>query len=509
MFGLLRIAVQMTALAAMPGVYLSMALDGKPAAPAGGVGQGIRGEQRRLTTQVDPLISGGGAGEGGIAGCQSVSTYTDANFSGGSYVMQAGFAEGEIAAVSFALPANQFPIRIDTTEMIFVTMNAVVPTTTKWSVLVWEGVPTTGTLLYEYSSDGLIIPHIQMPPGTNGVNVLFGIDPNDPEQMFVFDNNGSHTFTVGYRIDEHNDQTQNPCLVAPPSNRNAFPTTDTSGLLSPPNNWLYGVNCGPFGCPANGGWARFSQLPSYCLPSGDWVIRVTWTSLPCTPAVGACCKPDGTCDLLTLAECEALNGLYRGDNTSCLDANCPEPVGACCFSPSGCLNMTEGDCGVAGGTWLGPGTACAPGNQCPTGACCLPDGSCVDSISGVACAAMGGTFQGLGSSCGSVNCPQPTGACCLSNGGCLQLTQVDCSIIPNSSWAGPNTTCPQDCLQCDGDVDGDLMVGQPDLGILLATFNKCAGDQNYDDRADLDGDDCVGQADLGILLAHFGDDCNP
>ncbi|MBW7904428.1 MAG: hypothetical protein LC135_12155 [Phycisphaerae bacterium] len=477
---------------------------------AGPMLAGIRGEEVRVLTDVELLHAGSGMGGGLSLACQEVSTYTDANFSGGSYVVQAGFAEQEIAAVSFTIPANRFPIRIDSTEMIFATSNTIVTTTTHWSVLVWEGTPASGTLLYEFSSDGLILPHLVLPPGTNGANIFFTIDPNDPEQMIV-NNNGSATFSVGYRIDKHNNQTQNPCTVAPPSNSNAFPTTDVGGLHNPANNWLYGVNCGPFGCPANGGWARFSQLPFYCQPSGDWVIRVTWTSIPCAPGVGACCKPDGSCDIMTQAECQQINGLYRGDDTNCFDANCPPPMGACCFDPSGCLNMTQANCNIAGGTWLGPGTACAPNNQCPTGACCLPDGSCVNGVTSLACTAQGGTFQGVGTNCGSVNCPQPTGACCLQSGGCLQLTNADCNVIPNSFWAGPNTLCPDACVQveCPGDVDGDLVVGQADLGILLASFAKCLGDSGYDPRADLDDDDCVGQGDLGIVLANFGDNCGP
>ena len=71
----------------------------------------------------------------------------------------------------------------------------------------------------------------------------------------------------------------------------------------------------------------------------------------------------------------------------------------------------------------------------------------------------------------------------------------------------PNTTNPwiDACNEspCEGDVDGDGKVDQADLGILLASFDMCQGDNFYDDRADLDGDNCVGQTDLGILLAEY------
>ena len=40
---------------------------------------------------------------------------------------------------------------------------------------------------------------------------------------------------------------------------------------------------------------------------------------------GACCMPDGTCDLLTQSECDAQSGLYGGDNSACDQQVCLEP----------------------------------------------------------------------------------------------------------------------------------------------------------------------------------------
>jgi len=57
-----------------------------------------------------------------------------------------------------------------------------------------------------------------------------------------------------------------------------------------------------------------------------------------------------------------------------------------------------------------------------------------------------------------------------------------------------------DAPPCPGDIDGDGVTGQSDLGILLAdwgcTGGGCVGD--------LDGDGTTGQPDLGILLADWG-----
>ncbi|MBZ0170809.1 MAG: hypothetical protein K8E66_00365, partial [Phycisphaerales bacterium] len=208
-------------------------------------------------------------------GCTTVSSHTDASFEGGSFIMQAGFAEQEIAAASYTLTADKFPVRVDLMEMIFATYQATESTTTHWSILVWDGPPNTGILVAEYSSDGDILPHIELPPGTNGINVQVSVDPNDPNQIIINNDSGTNTISFGYRIDQHNFQIQDPCFVAPPQNRNCFPTTDVSGLQSSTGNWLRGLDCGPLGCPPNGGWARFSTLNQFCRPSGDWVMRMT------------------------------------------------------------------------------------------------------------------------------------------------------------------------------------------------------------------------------------------
>lgn len=57
---------------------------------------------------------------------------------------------------------------------------------------------------------------------------------------------------------------------------------------------------------------------------------------------------------------------------------------------------------------------------------------------------------------------------------------------------------------CLGDLDVDGVVGQGDLGIVLANF----GCQAYDCDGDIDGDGAVGQSDLGLLLSNFGAICD-
>lgn len=391
--------------------------------------------------------------------CTEISAHTKVSFGGGSYYGQLGFAEGEIFAAQFELEPSQFPIKFKVAEAIFLTSGAVVETTTHYSIIVWDGPPDTGSIVYQESSLEGILPPIQMPPGTNGVNVQVTVDPSDPDQIFIYNNSGTNTFTVGYRIDEHHSPSANPCFVPPDDDRNAFPAVDNDGLDSAVGNWLYGLNCGALGCPPGGGWSNFNDLPSYCRPSGDWMLRVTWESVNCQPGVGACCLVDGSCEIRTADDCNADGGSYQGDDSTCESVNCPPPVGACCFAGGGCLDMDSDSCDDAGGVFQGGGTDCDSTDCFPEGACCMPDGSCVDAQSPDDCESVGGTYQGHNTVCEDIDCPLPTGRCCFATGFCLELTEDDCLQGGDTTWGGAGTTCdepvvtvqPTDTSGCDGE----------------------------------------------------------
>lgn len=452
----------------------------------------------------------------GLRECPPViRTYSSADFGGGSYQMQAGFVAGEVLAASYVLDADAFPVHVTDMEAIFA-HQATVQTTTHWSLLVWSGTPDTGTLVASFVSDGDLLPHIVMNPGTVGVNVKVTVDPSDPEQIFVQDD-GSHTFTIGYRIDQHNNPPTLPCNAGltpaeccpPPTGSNAFPTTDVGGISNPDNNWLYcRPNCGLGSCP--GGWHRFRDLGAF-QPSGDWNIRVTYVPFTCVPT-GACCDSLGACTVRTQAECATVGGTYVGDDTVCvpnpcdqptgacclldgicsngvtaLECNgtgetfhegltcdqvtCPQPTGACCNGIGGCLNnQTPSMCAdVIHGYYAGHGTACASG-VCLLGACCLPDGSCLETV-GVHCDQLGGAFQGTGTSCAGTQCPQPLGACCWMQTCFADQYEVDCMGF-GGDWAGPFSTCtPDPCAPCSsGDVDRDGDVDLDDFGAFQTCF---------------------------------------
>lgn len=416
--------------------------------------------------------------------CVQSSSHSDftqyQNPTGQSVIVQAGFAAGEYTAQTYTLPASAFPIKINTIETIFATSNSSVMTTTEWTVTVWEGTPQTGTVVASYSSDGDVLPHLVLPIGNAAGVIQFGIDPSNPEQIVIF-NNGTNSFSVGFRIDKHNNPSSNPCLQGAPTCCNAFPVTDNSGLASASGNWLFGLNCGPLGCPPNGGWATFAQLGAFCSPSGDWILRANWQPLSCTPGIGACCLPNGQCNITSPSVCTGQGGVYRGDGVDCANANCPPPTGACCFANGNCLKLTQGDCAAAAGTWLGGGTACLNG-QCPTGACCMPSGGCTGGLTSITCAAQGGNFQGAGTQCSGINCPQPSGACCVQGGGCLSLTAVDCGQIPNSSWAGAFTDCGDPphpvCSPCYANCDGSTsapILNVEDFTCFINAFASAQG----------------------------------
>lgn len=395
--------------------------------------------------------------------CQLVNTYASESFGGGEYLVQAGFVEGEVMAAQYFLPAANFPIRIDVIEALVGTAGTTVQTTTEWSILVWDG-PPTGTPIAVYSSDDVILPHLVIPPGpAQAVNLAFSIDPNDPEQIFVLNDSGTNSFSIGLRIDQHNSQSGTGCTSPPPQNQNAFPLTDNSGVASPTGNWIGAIDCGPFGCPA--GWSTFQSFPALCTPSGDWMLQATWTSFTCEDETGACCV-DGECFDYTAAECATAGGIYEGDGTDCITFTCPIPEGACCLSNGNCIFLTEDECNVVSGTWQGAGSQCN-GSLCPIGAACLPDGTCVEGVTELEAEAMGGTFLGVDTTCMDAVCPQPSGACCITTTmSCLILTEEDCNLIPDAVWLGMDTIC---------DGDGDTI---PDGTCVPPGF--CLADTNHD-----------------------------
>ncbi|MCB9854426.1 MAG: hypothetical protein H6818_01980 [Phycisphaerales bacterium] len=438
------------------------------------------------------FISPGGGPAGaprGICPPQS-QTYSDLPFTGQVAVsLPPGMVEQEIAASTYTVPATDWPIILRTGEILW-GQSSFNNTTTEFSLLVWQGDPRTGTLVETVSSDGDIIPHISLPfAGSQVVDLQLTVDPQDPEQIIIM-NDGSNKFSIGFRIDAHNNPPLTSCscsglgtlpaICCPVDvNTNSFPAMDSAGPGEfGSEQWLFARTCpgatGLCSLTVASGWYRLNDTA--VLPASfvnDWTMRVIYEPLNCVTPTGACCKPDGTCESLTQSLCATSSGVYQGDASLCANVNCPQPTGACCFMPSGCVNLTALNCSGAGGTWNGAGSNCATIICFPTGACCMPAGNCVDSVLDTNCNAMGGTFQGHQTVCSGVFCPQPVGACCLSNGFCItEVIESDCQQIPMAAWMGMGTDCTDADMNSIADV---CESGNPCDGAVLGDFDGSGG----------------------------------
>jgi outer membrane protein assembly factor BamB len=61
---------------------------------------------------------------------------------------------------------------------------------------------------------------------------------------------------------------------------------------------------------------------------------------------------------------------------------------------------------------------------------------------------------------------------------------------------------------CVADLNGDGVVSQPDLGLLLSAYGSTYGSSSFKAVADLDCDGDVDQADLGLLISALGLSCD-
>jgi hypothetical protein len=184
-----------------------------------------------------------------------------------------------------------------------------------------------------------------------------------------------------------------------------------------PYSWaggsITGTNPGPYNWSGanNFGWAAVGVMDptqlSMDLGTLNFVFETTGT--------GACCFPNGSCQVMAANDCTAQGGAYQGDNSDCASVFCPQPMGACCFSDHSCSVTTQVICTAQGGEYQGDDTVCNP-LPCPQamGACCLGDGSC-EMMGELDCAAAGGAFRGEGIPCDAIDCtPATPGALYLS-----------------------------------------------------------------------------------------------
>ncbi|MFH1747343.1 MAG: GEVED domain-containing protein [Planctomycetota bacterium] len=98
-----------------------------------------------------------------------------------------------------------------------------------------------------------------------------------------------------------------------------------------------------------------------CLPPLRFAANTLCADLnpPCGLVYGACCV-GATCTFGLIGDCDAMGGVYQGDDVPCDPNPC---VGACCYDDGTCELLPEADCT---GLWLGAYSTC---DQCP---CIVP-----------------------------------------------------------------------------------------------------------------------------------------
>lgn len=182
---------------------------------------------------------------------------------------------------------------------------------------------------------------------------------------------------------------------------------------------------------------------------------------PVVYVTGACCFPNGTCQVRVSSECVEPN-VWQGPDTVCNPNPCPQPVGACCFSNGSCQDLTQAACTAAGGAWQNVGSSCASGDCDAYGACCSPDGTCI-YVKQAGCSPshpVFGEWMGPGTVCSPNSCVvHPLGACCNIIGQCSVVREREC-VGNYATWlpdpvCNPNP-CPQRGACCKPTDDPDV-----------------------------------------------------
>ncbi len=202
-----------------------------------------------------------------------------------------------------------------------------------------------------------------------------------------------------------------------------------------------GVTCDNASAPCAGACCNISPtclvtLRATCLADGGtWSgPGVTCTAANC-PTVAACCA-GGTCTVIPTAQCAGISF-----TTACTPTLC---AGACCLPDGSCQIRNFGDCP---GGWLGLGSTCSS-NPCPSpvGACCTQAGTCILLRQNL-CTLPGEVWLGAQTTCNADPCR--LAACCTSTGGCSVTRRDQCDIPFQSFWLGNiggSTTCsPNTC----------------------------------------------------------------
>ena len=262
--------------------------------------------------------------------------------------------------------------------------------------------------------------------------------------------------------------------------------------------------------------------------NGNFFDDTPCSQAPCVQPIGACCLPahednmgniiPGGCDEITRDACERRNGSYSGDGTSC-DTSCGMvTTGACCLPahednmgniiPGGCDETTQDDCEARNGAYSGDGTSCDTScGMVTTGACCLPahednmgniiPGGC-DETTQDDCEARNGSYSGDGTSCDTSCGGSVREACCLRNGTCMMFLPSVC-VGEGGTPGGSGSNCMNTSCTPGDDNGNDNGVGndnENDNGVGNDNENGNGNDNMNDNGAD-NGNDNMNDNGVG------------
>ena len=193
---------------------------------------------------------------------------------------------------------------------------------------------------------------------------------------------------------------------------------------------------------------------------------------------GACCF-QGTCSDITEGFCNATNGTYLGDFTTCQENPDACIPGSCCL-PSGCMQVAQVDCGLMGGNAFVQLGTCGEGT---CGACCLPEGGGCVVTGQIDCLTTDGAVYNPDQLCeGEICGPLPTGACCQESGCVENVNEPDC-LAASGIWAGVGTDCTSNETICDvgecclgTDCVNDIEINCTGQGGIFTAGVFCGGE---------------------------------
>ncbi len=218
--------------------------------------------------------------------------------------------------------------------------------------------------------------------------------------------------------------------------------------------------CSAACCDASGSGGCTLTVGAPC-PAGFTSMSVgsTCTPNPCT--YGACCTPNGACNLLPGVSCNTPS-IFIGPTSSCTPDNpCALILGACCSPTGNCSVTTPSGCSIGSmfqGTGVGnTGGACTSSTFCQAltilGACCSATGACsattFNGCTGVSTWLGAGVGYTSGAACTTATFCQAVaylGSCCSANGACSISTPLGCTAPGTfmglgSNYSGTGVSC--------------------------------------------------------------------